>query len=426
MRLEISPGFRRLLGTRYAAQWSDGVFQAALGGAVWFNPERQADPTAVAAGLAVLLLPYSLLGPFAGALLDRWDRRRVLVAADVLRAGLVAGVAGLLAAGVAGPGLYLGVLAVTGVSRFVLSGLSAALPHVVERRQVVAANAFATTSGAALTAAGVGCAIGLRAVLGAGDAGSAQTTLVAVLGSGLAAVLAAGFGRGQLGPDGRDRRRRTPLRAVAAGLRDGARATAAVPGAAATFSALAAHRVAFGLATLLTLLLFRYAFTDDGPLRAGLPGIGEVVALGAAGLVTAALLTPWAVRRAGRAGVVRGALLVAAAGQLGLAAVMTLPAVLVAAFVVPIAGQVLKLCADAAVQTDVADGARGRVFALYDALVNFAYVGAVAAAAALSAPDGRSPMLLAAAAVVYLAGLAAHELALAGRAAPTPDPASPT
>ena len=64
------------------------MFQAALGGAVLFNPERQADPLAVAAGLAVLLLPYSLVGPFAGALLDRWDRRRVLLVANLLRAVL--------------------------------------------------------------------------------------------------------------------------------------------------------------------------------------------------------------------------------------------------------------------------------------------------------------------------------------------------
>ena len=79
-------GFRRLLGVRFAIQLADGMFQAALGGAVLFNPERQADPLAVAAGLAVLLLPYSLIGPFAGALLDRWDRRRVLMFASLLRA----------------------------------------------------------------------------------------------------------------------------------------------------------------------------------------------------------------------------------------------------------------------------------------------------------------------------------------------------
>jgi hypothetical protein len=66
-RLLRTRGFRRLLAVRFTTQWADGMFQAALGGAVLFNPERQADPLAVATGLAVLLLPYSLIGPFAGA-----------------------------------------------------------------------------------------------------------------------------------------------------------------------------------------------------------------------------------------------------------------------------------------------------------------------------------------------------------------------
>jgi MFS family permease len=92
-------GFARLLVVRFTAQWGDGMFQAALGGALLFNPERQADPLAVAAGLAVLLLPYSVLGPFAGALLDRWDRRRVLVGANLLRTVLMLVVAGTVAAG---------------------------------------------------------------------------------------------------------------------------------------------------------------------------------------------------------------------------------------------------------------------------------------------------------------------------------------
>ncbi|MDQ3505736.1 MAG: MFS transporter, partial [Actinomycetota bacterium] len=66
--------FRRLLGVRLSGQFSDGVFQASLAGAVLFNPERAASPADVAAGFAVLLLPYSLVGPFAGVLLDRWTR----------------------------------------------------------------------------------------------------------------------------------------------------------------------------------------------------------------------------------------------------------------------------------------------------------------------------------------------------------------
>ena len=195
-------GFARLLAVRLSAQWADGLFQAALGGAVLFNPEREADPLLVASGLAVMLLPYSLLGPFAGALLDRWDRRRVLAGASLLRALLVAAVAGALAAGLGGPGLFALALAVTGVNRFVLSGLSAALPHVVgDPGRLVGANTFSVTVGAAVSALGAASAVGLRAVFGSGDAGSALTTLGATAGSLVAAGIAIGFARRGLGPD---------------------------------------------------------------------------------------------------------------------------------------------------------------------------------------------------------------------------------
>src|SRR5690242_21006367 len=88
--------FRRLLGTRLLARFGDGVFQAARAGTVLFNPQRAADPVAVAAGFAILLLPYSLVGPFAGVWLDRWSRRQVLLRANVLRAALVGLVAALV------------------------------------------------------------------------------------------------------------------------------------------------------------------------------------------------------------------------------------------------------------------------------------------------------------------------------------------
>jgi len=410
-RLLQTRGFRRLLVLRFATQWGDGVFQAALGGAVLFNPEREPDPLAVAAGLAVMLLPYSVIGPFAGALLDRWDRRRVLLVANLVRAVLVAAVAGAVFAGVDGIPLYLGALAVAGVSRFVLSGLSASLPHVVARQHLVEANVLAATAGAAVAAFGGACAIGLRGVLGTGDTGSALTTVVAVVGSVTAAALAVGFRRGLLGPDITDEPDHA-LVAVARGLVDGVRATAATPSVVASFVALAAHRLALGITTLITLMLFRYTFTDSGLLRAGLAGVGEAVVLAAAGLGAGALLAPWLVRRWGRPRTVRAALLVAAAAQLGLAALLGVPAVLVAAFVLGAAGQVIKLCVDAGVQGEVDDEVRGRVFALYDAVFNVCYVLAVAAAALISPPNGWAPWLLAAAAGLYLLGLVAHDASL--------------
>jgi MFS family permease len=411
VRLLRGGGFRRLLAVRFTTQWADGVFQAALGGAVLFNPERQADPLAVAAGLAVLLLPYSLIGPFAGALIDRWDRRRVLMGANLVRGALVVVVSAVVMSGGAGLALYLPALAVAGVSRFVLAALSVALPHVVPRQHLVGANTFAVTAGAATSALGGATAIGLRELVGAGDAGSGAVTLLATAGSLAAAVLAAGFGRGRLGPDRTDGRSST-VGSVLHGFADGARATISTPSVAASFLALGTHRLAFGVSTLLSLLLFRYAFTDAGPLRAGMAGLGEAIVLAAAGLGTAALVTPWAVRRWGRPRTVRTALLVATTTQLAVAALLSLPAVMIAAFVLGLTGQIVKLCADAAVQGEVGDEVLGRVFALYDIVFNVGYVLAVATAALLSPPDGMAPGLLAAAASLYVLGLLGHELQL--------------
>jgi MFS family permease len=401
--------YRLLLELRFATQWGDGMFQAALGGAVLFNPERQADPLAVAAGLAVLLMPYSILGPFVGTLLDRWDRRRVLIVANGVRVGLIAAVALAVVSGMAGPVLYLGALAVMGFSRFVLAGLSVALPHVVERRYLVEANTLAVTAGAGVSALGAVCAIGLRLLVGSGNAGSAIATLVAAVGPLLAALIAPRFPRRSLGPDTTGGASSTAI-AVLRGFVDGGRAVAANPSIAASFAGLAAHRLAFGISTLLTLLLYRYAFTDAGPLRAGLAGIGEVVAVAAAGLVCAAFVTPWLVHRWGRPWTIRVALSVACVTQLGLGLLLSVQTVIVGAFVIGLSGQVVKLCADAAVQSDGPDGLLGRIFALYDVVFNVGYVGAVALAAFAAPPDGRAPWLFAGASGLYAVGLLVHNL----------------
>ncbi len=412
-RLLGTRGFGRLLASRFAAQWGDGVFQAGLGGAVLFNPERHAAPMAVAAGLAVLLLPYSLVGPFTGALLDRWDRRRILVVTNLLRGVPIVAVALAVRVGVAGAPLYLGALLVTGLSRFALAGMSAGLPHVAPPRHLVQANALAATVGSAVTVMGGMCAIGLRGLIGPGNTGSAWVTAGAVLGSLVAAVIAAGFDRGQLGPDSVDESDRGPERAthaVASGLRDGLAAAARVPSVAAGLVALVAHRLSFGIVTLVALLLYRNSFSSHGLLRAGLAGVCELLAAGAAGLLLAAVLTPLLVARFGRRRTVRGALLTAGLTIVTLGLPMIMLTMLAAAFVLSTAGQVVKLSLDATVQADVADNARGRVFALYDTLFNVSYVLAVAVAATEVPPTGRAPALLLLAAATYLLAALLHTL----------------
>ena len=91
------PEFWRLLELRTVSQFGDGLFQAGLAGGLLFSTDRAAGPWEIAGAFAVLYLPYSVLGPFAGALLDRWDRRLVLIGANLGRLVLVLGIAALLA-----------------------------------------------------------------------------------------------------------------------------------------------------------------------------------------------------------------------------------------------------------------------------------------------------------------------------------------
>jgi MFS family permease len=405
-RLLAIAEFRRLLFSRFSSQWGDGLFQTGLAGAVVFNPERAVSPSQIAAGFVVLLLPYSVVGPFAGALLDRWDRRRVLVAANLLRGALIAVSAICVATGVAGFPILLLALVVIGISRFVGAGLSASLPHVVPVPNLVEANALSVTLGAVISVLGAVCAVGLRTLFGADNVGSGITTAAALAGSLLAAWLAGRFARGALGPD----KVVEPATAVANGLFDGGRVAARTPSVAAGFCALLAHRASFGISLLLTVILMRYSFEDWGPIKAGLPGLGVVLGAGGLGIFIAGLTTARLVTSLGRKRTVFFALGAAALTQFGLGLPMLLPTTLLAAFLIAYTGQVVKLCVDAAVQRDIGDETRGRVFALYDMLFNITQALAVAIAATVIPANGESVALIIVATVLYLAGITGFEL----------------
>ena len=77
--------FRKLFAVRLVSQAGDGMFQAGLATLFFFSPERMATAADVAAAFAVLLLPFTVVGPFAGPLLDRWRRRQVLLLGNALR-----------------------------------------------------------------------------------------------------------------------------------------------------------------------------------------------------------------------------------------------------------------------------------------------------------------------------------------------------
>ena len=124
-----------------------GCSRRPSGSFVLFSPERQATAGQVAAAFALLLLPYSLLGPFTGVFLDRWNRARVLVVANLARGLVMIGIALMVAAGRDGLDLGTAVLITMGIGRLWLAGLSAGLPLVVAPAHLVTANALFPTAG---------------------------------------------------------------------------------------------------------------------------------------------------------------------------------------------------------------------------------------------------------------------------------------
>jgi MFS family permease len=401
--LLLRTDFRRLLGTRLLSQFGDGVFQAALAGTVLFNPQRAADPVAVAAGFAILLLPYSLVGPFAGVWLDRWSRRQVLLRANLLRAGLVAVVAALVLGGVQGAAFYAAGLAVFSVNRFVLAALSAGLPHTTDDASLVSANALSTTSGAVATVAGGGAAIALLQLTGSTDGDYAALTVSAALPYLAAACVVAGFSRAYLGPDRVARSARLSVRAVARGMAAGARHVWALPPAVAGLLAISLHRLCYGVLTLMTLLLYRNTFDSGGSFfPGGILGLGEVVAAGAVGTLLAAVVTPAVVRRIGKPRWITLLLVAAGITQVGLGLPFVPPTIVLAGLVLGFVAQGVKICVDTTLQEWVEDDFRGRVFSVYDTLFNVTFVTALLVGAFVLPPSGISYPLLAAVGAGYL------------------------
>lgn len=400
--LRGSPGLARLTIVRFSSQFGDGMFQAALGGAILFNPERHADPVAIAAGFAVLLLPYSMIGPFAGALLDRWDRRLVLVWANALRGVFILAAATVLVTGGPQTPLMLLALAAVGVSRFVLAGVSASLPHVVAQSWLVPVNSVLATVGSAVSAAGAGAAVTTIALVGTGDLGSGIAVALGASGSVIGAVAAGGFAHQALGPDGA--RPRAVVRTIVAGLRTGATAVWEAPGVAAAMIGIGAHRIVFGIDTLIMVLVLRDT-EHETSLPGGFAGFGVAVAATAIGMLIAAIVAPFLIPRLGRPRTVTVGLIVAAVVQLLFVTTVTQGPLLIAAFLLGLAGQTIKLTGDAAMQIDIDDARRGQVFALQDTVFNIAFLAALAVAAFVVAPDGRSPALAVAGAAVYILGV---------------------
>jgi MFS family permease len=414
-------GFRRLFGTRLISQAGDGMFTAGLGAYVFFNTTSFPNPVSAAGAFAVLYLPYSLIGPFAGVLIDRWSRRQILVWSALIRSVVVAVTAALVASGTLGVPLYAGVLVVLGVNRFFLSSLSAALPHVVAADKLVMANSAATTSGTIASFLGGFTGLGIHFGTGGGRGGSAATLLVAGACYLVAGAVAATMHRDLLGPVRAEAGQRragilTELGIVAAGLAAGARHVLGRRRPAAALFATACQRMLYGILFLMSILLYRNYFYHASANNA-LSHFTLVIVASAIGFGAAAVITPMLSARLSAVTLIT--ILLATAGIVAapLGATFSQVPFLFVSFAVSLAAQGVAITATTIIQQEVDDGFRGRVFSFYDMLFNAPFVIGAAVSAAFMPFDGKSYPLLAVAGGGYV--LAAAVYALLSRQRPT-------
>ncbi|WP_102509786.1 MFS transporter [Sanguibacter massiliensis] len=417
--------FRRLFTIRVVSQSADGMFQAGLATLFFFSPERASSAGQVAIAFAVLLAPFTIVGPWAGVFLDRWRRRQVLLVGNLVRAALSLVIGGLMLATPVGEdlgvGIYVLALVNLSINRFLLSALSAGLPRIVDGPLLLTANSLLPTLGAVSAGGGAGLGLLPGLVAPSGRVKDAAAGVVAALLMAGASALALRLARDRLGPEEPDR---TPVReafgVMARDLLAGARylVRRGTPGQALVVMSL--HRFLFGMTMVYGILLAKNYLAPPSDSSGGLAAFAQIGAATGLGFAAAVVLSPTVGAQLGQRRWILVCLGLGAFAQGALAVHVSLPMMLVAGAALGLSSQGAKIAVDTIVQRDTADDFRGRAFALYDVLYNTGLVGAAALAAVALPDDGYSRPLYAVLAVTYV--VVASVYGLRGARAPHPTP----
>ncbi|HXF81965.1 MAG TPA: MFS transporter [bacterium] len=138
--LAAHPAFRNLFLGQTISRLGDAVDDIAV---IWLVLQVTGSALATATTLAFQILPTLLFGLLAGALVDRWDRRRAMVAMDLVRAGIVLAIPILRGQGLLTlPLLYLLVFGLGVGSQVFRPALRASLPNLVPAAGLMGANSL--------------------------------------------------------------------------------------------------------------------------------------------------------------------------------------------------------------------------------------------------------------------------------------------
>ncbi len=321
----------------------------------WFNTvavfsllfELTGSATSVALMMVLQILPVAIVGPAAGVVVDRFDRRRIMIAADVVRGTAVLGLLFVTSADRVWLAYLVTALMVSATGFFEPSR-SATVPTIVGRERLVAANAISTGTWSAMLAIGASLGGLVAATLGR-DA--------AFIINALSFFLSAAF-LWQL---------RVPARPVEG------RAAAGLAGIKDGLAYMRAHgdvaRIAFvkggwalvgGALLLLTVFgdrVFRIGNSADA-------GIGVLYGARGVGAALGSLIVSWlAARQQNLVRLIAPAYFVAGAGYASLAIVPNIWVAAVAVIAAHIFGSILWVSSNVLLQMHVPDQFRGRVFA---------------------------------------------------------------
>lgn len=149
------PGFLLLVIGQTVSQLGDKLHHMALIALVGAGARADTGGLELAKLSVVFTAPAVLVGPFAGALVDRWNKRRTMLVCDALRALLVAAIPWLYLSTGHLWAVYLAAFFVFVLGLFFNSAKMALIPDLVERSQLLPANAALTSIGRVATVVGI-------------------------------------------------------------------------------------------------------------------------------------------------------------------------------------------------------------------------------------------------------------------------------
>jgi hypothetical protein len=330
-----------------------------------------------------------VIGPFVGVFIDRWSRRTILIRANWLRIVTMIAIAIVITGNTANTLLAVLVLISLGLNRFVQAALSASLPHVVDGDDLVPANALFPTLGT--TAASLAAALGIATqnILSNSDSVNAGLVIVGSIFAGIASLIALRITpKDILGPHSVESAMRDEFRNALSGLAAGFRYMVQSGRALSSMVAVGFQRWAFGVLTVHALLLSRNSCSVNNTADEAVLYFGLCAGAAALGAFTAAVLSTFLLSDRKESSV-KG---IAPHRQVHLIAAMTvatavsvvvtfvgyqsgtLAAVCATAASLGFAGQLLKINADTTIQRTIDDAHRGRVFSIFDMMINVAIV----------------------------------------------------